>query len=78
MREAVMATRVQKLSFGDGDQIEVDGRLYDVIASPSGGLGLEPAITKTADELMRERGGRSLTEQEFEELFGHLPTDGEG
>lgn len=39
---------------------------------------MEPAITKTVEDLRAERGARPLTEAEFDELFGDLPTDGEG
>jgi hypothetical protein len=68
-----MAVAPKKLSVGD--VVEVDGRKYDVVPDKAGGVTLEPAITKTVDELY---GGRPLTRQEFDELFGHLPSDGEG
>jgi hypothetical protein len=60
------------------DVIEVDGRLYDVISDKQGGASLEPAITKTVAEIFAQNGERPLTAQEFEEHFGHLPSDGEG
>jgi hypothetical protein len=39
---------------------------------------LEPAITQTVAEVHAELGTRPLTSDEFEEHFGHLPSDGEG
>lgn len=71
-----MAVTVKQLR--NGDVVEIDGRRYDVIPDKRGGMALEPAITQTVDEIRAELGGRALTEQEFEELFGDLPTDGEG
>jgi hypothetical protein len=68
-----MAVAPKKLSIGD--LVEIDGRQYDVVSDKAGGVTLEPAITKTVDELY---GGRPLTREEFDELFGHLPSDGEG
>jgi hypothetical protein len=38
---------------------------------------LEPAITVFTDELHERHGTRPLTDQEFDELFGHPPSDGE-
>jgi hypothetical protein len=40
------------------DVVEVDGRLYDVVSDKQGGATLEPAITKTVDELRAEPGSR--------------------
>jgi hypothetical protein len=68
-----MAVAPKKLSIGD--VVEIDGHKYDVVPDKAGGVALEPAITKTVDELY---GGRPLTRQEFDELFGDLPSDGEG
>ena len=61
-----------------GDVLEIDGRRYDVVPDKQGGATLEPAITMTADELLAAHGARPLTADEFEELFGDLPSDGEG
>ncbi len=71
-----MAVAPKKLSIGD--LVEVDGRKYDVVSDKAGGVGLESAITKTVDEIHAELGGRRMTTDEFDELFGHLPSDGEG
>jgi hypothetical protein len=71
-----MAVVPKKLSIGD--LVEIDGRKYDVVPDKAGGVTLEPAITKTLDEIHAEHGGRRLTPEEFDELFGHLPSDGEG
>lgn len=71
-----MAVAPKKLRVGD--VVEVDGRLYDVIPDKQGGVTLEPAITQTAAEIHAEHGGRPMTPEEFEEHFGHLPSDGEG
>jgi hypothetical protein len=68
-----MAVAPKKLSIGD--LVEIDGRRYDVVPDKAGGVALEPAITRTVDELY---GGRALTQEEFDELFGDLPSDGEG
>lgn len=43
---------------------------------PDGGLVLAPDTTIEA--IQRRVGGRPMTEAEFEQHFGHLPTDGEG
>ncbi len=73
---APMAVAPKKLNVGD--VVEVDGRKYDVVPDKAGGVTLEPAITKTVDEIDAGRGGRRMTREEFDELFGHLPSDGEG
>ena len=70
-----MAVVPKKLKIGD--LVEVDGHRYDVV-SKAGGVTLEPAITVFADELHERHGTRPLTGQEFDELFGDLPSDGEG
>ena len=46
--------------------------------SRSTGVALEPAITKTVEALRAARGGRFLSPQEFDELFGDLPSDAGG
>jgi hypothetical protein len=61
-----------------GDVLEIEGRLYDVVPDKEGGATLEPAITMTVEGILAEHGGRRLTAEEFEELFGGLPSDGEG
>jgi hypothetical protein len=71
-----MAVAAKKLSIGD--LVEIEGRQYDVVSDKAGGVALEPAITQTVEELRAERGGRPLTQEEFDELFGDLPRDGEG
>lgn len=71
-----VATAPKKLSIGD--VVEVDGRKYDVVPDKAGGVTLEPAITKTLAEVHAELGGRRMSPQEFDELFGQLPSDGEG
>ena len=73
-----MAVTTKKLDVHIGDVVEIEGRRYDVVSDKEGGVTLEPAITKTVAELRAERGGRPLTGEEFEELFGGLPSDGEG
>jgi hypothetical protein len=74
----VMALTAKKLDVHVGDLVEIEGRAYDVVPDKEGGVTLEPAITKTVVELRAARGGRPLTGAEFEELFGGLPSDGEG
>lgn len=56
----------------------LDRRRYDVVSDRGGGVALEPQITKTVEELRAEHGGRPLSREEFGELFGDLPRDGEG
>lgn len=73
-----MAVAPKRLEVQIGDVVEVDGRRYDVVPGASGGVTLEPTVTKTAGELREERGGRALSEEEFERAFGDLPSDGEG
>ena len=73
-----MAVAAKKLDVKIGDLVEIEGRKYDVVSDKHGGVTLEPAITVFADELHRRHGTRPLTEKEFEEHFGHLPSDGEG
>lgn len=61
-----------------GDVVEIDGRKYDVVSDKQGGVALEPAITIFADELDAREGTRPVTQEEFDELFGDIPSDGEG
>ena len=61
-----------------GDVLEIEGRLYDVVPDKQGGATLKPAITMTVDEIHAAHGTRPLTAEEFEELSGDLPSDGEG
>ena len=73
-----MAVTAKKLDVHIGDVVEIEGRRYDVVSDKEGGVTLEPAITKTADEVFAEFGGRALTSEEFEDYFGGVPADGEG
>ena len=73
-----MAVTTKKLDVKIGDLVEIDGRKYDVVSDKHGGVALEPAITKTVAEIHAEHGERQLSREEFEELFGHIPSDGEG
>ncbi len=73
-----MAVAAEGLDVRIGDLVEIGGRPYDVVSDKAGGVALEPAIAKTVAELRAERGGRPLTEEEFDDLFGDLPSDGEG
>jgi hypothetical protein len=73
-----MAVTAKKLDVKIGDLVEIEGRKYDVVSDKQGGVALEPAITKTAAEIHAEHGERQLSREEFEELFGHIPSDGEG
>lgn len=75
---ASVRAELRKLHAKIGDLVEVDGRLYDLIPETQGGATLEPAITKTVDEIRAEHGGRPLTPEEFEEFFGPVPPTGEG
>jgi len=71
-----MAGTAHKLRIGQ--LVEVEGRLYDVVPDAEVGAALEPAITVSADEIIRRTGGRRATPQEFQDWFGDLPSDAEG
>ena len=73
-----MAVTAKKLEVKVGDLVEIEGRKYDVVSDKEGGVGLEPAITKTVAEIHAEHGERQLSSEEFAELFGDVPSDGEG
>lgn len=73
-----MAVTAKKLDVKIGDLVEIEGRRYDVVSDKHDGVALEPAITKTVAEIHAEHGGRQLSAEEFEELFGAIPSDGEG
>jgi bifunctional DNA-binding transcriptional regulator/antitoxin component of YhaV-PrlF toxin-antitoxin module len=75
---SAMAAEVRRLDVKIGDVVEIDRRRYDVVSDKAAGVALEPAITKTVEELRAAHGGRSLSPEEFDELFGDLPRDGEG
>lgn len=70
-----MATAVKSLHVGE--LVDVDGRRYEVVPDAAGDLTLEPTITPMA-ELDRRRGAKPASREDFDRLFGHLPTDGEG
>lgn len=70
-----MATAVKSLHVGE--LVDVDGRRYEVVPDAEGDLTLEPTITPMA-ELDRRRGAKPASQEDFDRLFGHLPTDGEG
>jgi hypothetical protein len=73
-----VAVIAKKLDVKIGDVVEIAGRRYDVVSDKESGVALEPAITRTVAELRAERGGRPLTNEEFDDLFGGLPADGDG
>jgi hypothetical protein len=73
-----MAVTVKKLDIHIGQVVEIDGRRYDVVSDGAGGVDLEPAITRTADQIHAEHGETPLTEAEITALFGESPTDDEG
>src|SRR5918992_1920704 len=73
-----MAVAPKRLDVRIGDLVEIEGRRYDVVPDKAGGVALEPAITVSARELDERHGTRPATQEEFEELFGDLPSDGEG
>ena len=50
---------------------------YEVEPLEGGDLLLRRELTSAKDILERQ-GGRRLTPEEFEQHFGHLPSDGEG
>ncbi|MGC9220889.1 MAG: hypothetical protein ACP5H2_05990 [Solirubrobacteraceae bacterium] len=71
-----MTLAAQKLRIGQ--EVEVDGRLYEVVPDQEGGATLEPAITVSADEIIARSGGRRATPEEVQAWFGDIPSDGEG
>ena len=73
-----VAVAAKKLNVSLGDVVEIDGRRYDAVSDKEGGVTLEPAITVSAEELHERHSTRQVTQEEFEELFGDLPADGEG
>jgi hypothetical protein len=75
---AVMSVAAKRLDVKIGDLVVSEGRKYDVVSDKNGGVALEPTITKTVAEIHAEHGERQLSSEEFEQLFGELPTDGEG
>lgn len=75
---AGMATVAKKLDVHVGDLVEIDDRRYDVVPNKQGGVTLEPAITLTVDDLAASLQARRLSAEEFDEVFGDLPGDGEG
>ncbi|MGA2925984.1 MAG: hypothetical protein ABSG43_08310 [Solirubrobacteraceae bacterium] len=74
----VLAVAAKKLDVKIGDVVEIESRRYDVVLDKQGGVTLEPAITMTVADIRAEQGGRPLTSEEFQELFGDLPSDDEG
>lgn len=74
----VMALTAKRLDVKIGDLVEIEGRKYDVVSDKQGGVTLEPAITETVAEIHAEHGERQLSAEEFAELFGDVPSDGEG
>jgi hypothetical protein len=75
---SAMATEVRRLDVKVGDLVEIEGRRYDPRLGQGGGVALEPAVTKTVEQLHADAGAGPLSREEFEELFGDLPRDGEG
>ena len=73
-----MAVAPKRLDVRIGDLVEIEGRRYDVVPDKTGGVALEPAITVSARELDERHGTRPATQEEFEELFGDLPSDRQG
>jgi hypothetical protein len=73
-----MAVGAKKLDVKIGDLVEIEGRKYDVVLDKHGDVALEPAITQTVAEIHAAQGERQLSAAEFAELFGDIPSDGEG
>jgi hypothetical protein len=71
-----MAVSVKQLEVGD--VVEIDGRRYDVLPDDRGGMTLEPVVAKTVAAILAEHGETPVSAEEFEELFGPIPSDGEG
>jgi hypothetical protein len=71
-----MAVAAKRLNVGD--LVEIDGRHYDVVSDKAGGVALEAAITRAVADIHAELGARPLAGDDFEQHFGHQPSDGEG
>jgi hypothetical protein len=69
------AVAAKKLSVGD--VFEAEGRSYDVVAGRAGGVTLEPTIAKTVDEIHAGARRPRMPPEDFDELFGQLPPEGE-
>jgi hypothetical protein len=56
----------------------IDGP-YRVVAQQEGGrLVLDPAPERSVADMLNEHNLQPISDDEFNELFGHLPTDAEG
>jgi hypothetical protein len=69
---------VNELKVEIRDVLEIDDAGTTSCPTRQGGATPEPAITMTVDEIHAAHGTRPLTAEEFEELFGDLPSDGQG
>jgi hypothetical protein len=72
-----VASVARKLDLKIGEQVEIAGRLYEVVPDREGGLTIEPPITPMS-ELHAERGTKPASDEDFERLTADDPTDGEG
>jgi transcriptional regulator with XRE-family HTH domain len=50
----------------------------NTVSAIAAALDMSVAMLIRPDPMLARHGGRTLTPKEFEEHFGHLPTDGEG
>ncbi len=71
-----MASAAKKLDLAIGEQIEIAGRLYEVVPDREGGVTIEPPITP-ASELDAARGTKPASAEDFEQLTADDPTDDE-
>ena len=69
--ELAHRTGIHPTSIGRFERGDREPRLRSILRL-AGGLGVRPG------RLVDDLGERRLTPEEFEEHFGHLPTDGEG
>jgi transcriptional regulator with XRE-family HTH domain len=66
-----LATGIHPTAIGRFERGDREPRLRSILRLAEG-LGVKPG------RLLDDLGDRRLTPEEFEEHFGHLPTDGEG
>ncbi len=66
-----LATGIHPTAIGRFERGDREPRLRSILRLAEG-LGVKPG------RLLDDLGERRLTPEEFEEHFGHLPTDGEG
>jgi hypothetical protein len=63
----------EELDVHVGDLVDIGGRRCDVVSNNAGGVALEPAVTKTLEELRAEDGGRPFSQESSTRCSGTSP-----